>query len=64
MKLLAFAALLSSASAFFNMDEVDFKSLDVNTFDFQMVYGMDILALKWNIISESTYEFMNLATEI
>ena len=41
---------LSTSSAFFNMDVVDFNHLDVDSFDFEMVYVMDILAMKYGLV--------------
>ena len=64
MKLISLLALVSTSSAFFNMDLIDFNNLDVNTFDFEMVYGMDILALKYRLIQESTETFLKKVTEV
>ena len=50
--------LLSSAFAFINMNEVDMHNLDVRTFDFKVVYELDLLAMKYSIVNSVATPFL------
>ena len=56
-------SLLSTAAAFINMDEVDYKAMDVKSFDFQVTYELDILALKHSTVKDEYVKFLEELTE-
>ena len=58
-----FVTMIGLSRAFINIDNINITNLNPNTFDFQVIYSMEILQLKYQIIDKWYTKFLNELTE-